>query len=119
LIVFLIAPSYAHVDSAQDVKKAIEEDPQCKGRKVLLVPADLMDEANCKDVVEKHIKEYGHLEILVNNVSSNPDRIEDVHGPLIWILPYMQASKQIMCKDLADIDVGSRGPLCSVRVRSF
>lgn len=64
--------------SAQNVKKAIEED----GRKCLALAYDLMDSSNVKTVVEKHMQEYGRLDILVNN-----------------------ASKQIMCKDIADIEL--------------
>lgn len=64
--------------SAQNVKKAIEED----GRKCLTLAYDLMDSSNVKTVVEKHMQEYGRLDILVNN-----------------------ASKQIMCKDIADIEL--------------
>lgn len=65
--------------SAQNVKKAIEKD----GRKCLTLAYDLMDENNVKEIVDKHIKEYGRLDILVNN-----------------------ASKQIMCKNIEDIKVG-------------
>ena len=43
-----------------------------------------MKEDGVKKVVDEHIKKYGGLDILVNN-----------------------ASKQIMCKDLADIDVST------------
>lgn len=42
-----------------------------------------MVEANTKKAVDEHVKRYGGLDILVNN-----------------------ASKQMMCKDLADIEVG-------------
>jgi len=69
---------------AQNVKQAITSDPSCKSRKVLLIPADLMDAANCEKIVQKHMEEMGHLEVLVNN-----------------------ASKQMMCKALEDIDLES------------
>ncbi|ORX40166.1 putative oxidoreductase [Kockovaella imperatae] len=65
-------------EDAQRTKKAIEAD----GAKCLCVPFDLMKAENCKSVVDKHIEAYGKLDILVNN-----------------------ASKQIMEKDLADIDL--------------
>ncbi|WVQ65865.1 uncharacterized protein L199_004043 [Kwoniella botswanensis] len=65
-------------EDAQRTKKAIEQD----GQKCLTLALDLMDEANAKKIVEEHIKEYGKLDILVNN-----------------------ASKQIMVKDLADIEL--------------
>jgi NADP-dependent 3-hydroxy acid dehydrogenase YdfG len=41
-----------------------------------------MDSKNCEAVVEKHLKEYGRLDILVNN-----------------------ASKQIMSESVEEIDV--------------
>lgn len=59
--------------SADDVKKRVEQE----GRECLLVPADLMEDANCKKVVDEHVKKYGRIDVLVNN-----------------------ASKQIQCKDL-------------------
>lgn len=43
-----------------------------------------MDPKNCEKLVSQHIGEHGRLDILVNN-----------------------ASKQIMAKDIADIDVSS------------
>lgn len=43
-----------------------------------------MDETHVKEIVDKHLKEHGRLDILVNN-----------------------ASKQIMCKNLEDIEVCS------------
>ncbi|WWC62477.1 uncharacterized protein I303_105073 [Kwoniella dejecticola CBS 10117] len=67
-------------EDAQRTKKAIEQD----GQKCLTLALDLMDENNVKKVIDEHLKAYGKLDILVNN-----------------------ASKQIMCKDLADIDMGN------------
>jgi len=43
----------------------IQEDGHGKG---LAVTADITDEAQCKDIVEKAVAEYGRLDILVNNV---------------------------------------------------
>lgn len=63
---------------AKDTQKMVEKE----GQKCLLVPGDLMDNNNCRMAVEQHIKEYGQLHTLVNN-----------------------AAKQIMCKDLADINM--------------
>jgi len=63
---------------AQDVKKELES----AGAKVNLIKGDLMDEQHCKNAVDSHIKAFGKLNILVNN-----------------------ASKQIFCKDLAEIDL--------------
>ena len=60
------------------MKKAIEAD----GQRCLTIAHDLMDADKAFSVVEKHLKEFGRLDILVNN-----------------------ASKQIMCENIADIDV--------------
>lgn len=50
---------------AKDAKALIE----ASGAQVLLLPADLMDENNCKAVVDKHIARFGTLNVLVNNAS--------------------------------------------------
>ncbi|GAA5955003.1 hypothetical protein JCM8115_005595 [Rhodotorula mucilaginosa] len=63
---------------AQKTKELVEQ----AGRKCLLVPGDLMTQEFRDKLVAEHMKEYGALDILVNN-----------------------ASKQIQCKDLADIDM--------------
>ncbi|POY71634.1 hypothetical protein BMF94_5328 [Rhodotorula taiwanensis] len=65
---------------AQNAKKLIEQ----AGRKCLLFPGDLMKQETRDNLVAAHIKEYGALDILVNN-----------------------ASKQIQCKDLAEIDMSN------------
>jgi len=51
---------------AQDTCKLIEKE----GRKCLCLPGDMRDEAYCKDVVEKTVKKFGKLNILVNNHAS-------------------------------------------------
>lgn len=43
------------------------EDPI--GAKVLLVEAQLEEEADCRKVVDAHLKAFGSLNILVNNAS--------------------------------------------------
>ncbi|KII96044.1 hypothetical protein PLICRDRAFT_98637 [Plicaturopsis crispa FD-325 SS-3] len=63
---------------AKDAKALIE----ASGAQVLLLPADLMDENNCKAVVDKHIARFETLNVLVNN-----------------------ASKQIMCEKFEEIDL--------------
>ncbi|KAL1953683.1 hypothetical protein VTO42DRAFT_2356 [Malbranchea cinnamomea] len=63
---------------ATETKKAVE----AEGRSCLLVPGNLMDRATCKQAVDEHVKKYGRVDILVNN-----------------------ASKQIMCKDFAEINL--------------
>lgn len=66
-----------HDDSAEDTKKRVEQE----GRQCLLIPANLMKDEDCKRIVDEHVKKYGRIDVLINN-----------------------ASKQIQCKDLADIE---------------
>ncbi|GAA6031525.1 hypothetical protein JCM8097_006499 [Rhodosporidiobolus ruineniae] len=65
-------------EDAQVAKKLVEE----AGQKCLLVPGNLENQEARDGLVNAHIEEYGYLDILVNN-----------------------ASKQIQCKDIADIDI--------------
>ncbi|CAM4328898.1 SDR family oxidoreductase [Paenibacillus tarimensis] len=50
---------------AQATKKRIEE----LGKRCLLISGDLGDEAFCKKVIDQVIKEFGKLDILVNNAA--------------------------------------------------
>jgi NAD(P)-dependent dehydrogenase (short-subunit alcohol dehydrogenase family) len=50
---------------AQDAKTQIEQ----AGSTVNLVPGNLMDEENCKKLVNSHLQRFGKLNILVNNAS--------------------------------------------------
>jgi len=63
---------------AEDAARAIE----AAGSKALIVECNLEEEKDCKKIVDEHIKAFGTLNILVNN-----------------------AAKQIMEKDLANIDL--------------
>ncbi|KFZ08712.1 hypothetical protein V502_09191 [Pseudogymnoascus sp. VKM F-4520 (FW-2644)] len=65
-------------EDAEDTKKSVEKE----GKKCLLVPGDLMENSKCKEAVDKHVQAYGEINVLVNN-----------------------ASKQVMCKDFAKIDL--------------
>jgi len=53
---------------AKETKKIIEE---TYGRKCLLIPGDLSKERHCINVVSKTIKEYGCIDILVNNAAKH------------------------------------------------
>ncbi|KAB5586269.1 hypothetical protein GE09DRAFT_1074018 [Coniochaeta sp. 2T2.1] len=63
---------------AEETKKMVEKE----GRECLLIPGDLMDNETCRKAVEKHVDKFGKIHVLVNN-----------------------ASKQIMCDDIAEIDL--------------
>jgi len=47
----------------QRQKKAVEKE----GRKCLLIPGDLREKNFCTELVEKTVKEYGKLDVLVNH----------------------------------------------------
>ncbi|TFB04102.1 putative oxidoreductase [Trichoderma ghanense] len=63
---------------AEETKKLVERE----GRKCLLIPGNLMDNETCRKAVEQHVETFGALHVLVNN-----------------------ASKQVMCDDIAKIDL--------------
>lgn len=52
-------------EDAEETKKLIEQE----GRKCLLIPSDIGDETLCKHIIEKTVKEFGQLNILVNNAA--------------------------------------------------
>ncbi|MFZ6010943.1 MAG: SDR family oxidoreductase [Bacteroidota bacterium] len=65
-------------EDAEETKRMI----QYSGRKCLLIPGDLSKEVNCKKAVEKTVKAFDRIDILVNNAaihyeSENP---EDISG---------------------------------------
>jgi NAD(P)-dependent dehydrogenase (short-subunit alcohol dehydrogenase family) len=61
---------------AEETKKQVE----AQGQKCLLISGDLGEEAHCKSVVEQAVKEFGKLDILVNNASEQhpQESIEDI-----------------------------------------
>lgn len=54
-------------EDAEDTQKLVEKE----GRKCLLLPGDLRDKSYCDSIVEKTVKEFGKLNILVNNAGVN------------------------------------------------
>jgi NAD(P)-dependent dehydrogenase (short-subunit alcohol dehydrogenase family) len=50
---------------AEETKRAVE----AAGRKALLLPGDVSDPAFCRSSVERTVKEFGRLDILVNNAA--------------------------------------------------
>jgi len=63
-------------EDAQDTARWVEE----AGRKAVLVPGDIKDEAHCKGLVDRALQEFGRLDILVNNAAHQRtfDSIEDI-----------------------------------------
>jgi len=64
-----------HVD-AEETKRCIE----AEGRRCVLMAGDVKDAAFCRTVVEKTVKEFGKLDILVNNAAfqEHADSLEDL-----------------------------------------
>ncbi len=52
-------------DDAQETARWVEE----AGRKAVLVPGDICEEAHCRQIVEKAMEEFGRVDILVNNAA--------------------------------------------------
>ncbi|EJD51906.1 NAD(P)-binding protein [Auricularia subglabra TFB-10046 SS5] len=50
------------------VKNAIAKNPH-GSKKCLLIPCSLQSEESCKQVVDAHVKQYGRINVLVNNAS--------------------------------------------------
>ena len=63
-------------DDAQETRRFIEKE----GRRCLLIAGDVKDSAFCKESVEKTVKEFGHLDILVNNAAfqEHAHSLEDI-----------------------------------------
>jgi len=45
----------------------LEEEVEYEGAQALVVPTDVSQEKACKNLIEKTISEWGHLDVLVNN----------------------------------------------------
>jgi len=52
-------------EDAKETARLVEE----AGKKAVLVPGDIGDQAHCKSIVEKAIAEFGQIDILVNNAA--------------------------------------------------
>jgi hypothetical protein len=63
-------------EDAEEVKSKVEK----YGRKCLLQSGNVRDEKFCKEAVEKTVKEFGKLDILVNNAATQTEQksLEDI-----------------------------------------
>ncbi|MCM5682817.1 SDR family oxidoreductase [Schlegelella sp. S2-27] len=52
-------------EDAEETKRCVE----AEGRRCILIPGDVKDTAYCKQAVEKTVKAFGKLDILVNNAA--------------------------------------------------
>ncbi len=97
-------------EDAKDTKKKIED----LGRKCLLIPGNITKEKFCNDAINKAIKEFGRIDILVNNAATQfeSDTLENISTKnmittfetnifsMFWItkaaLPYMKKGSAII-----------------------
>ena len=65
-----------NTDDANTTKKMVES----KGRKCLVIQADVRDSAACRDAVKQTVDAYGKLNILVNNAAYQmaQEKLEDI-----------------------------------------
>jgi NAD(P)-dependent dehydrogenase (short-subunit alcohol dehydrogenase family) len=61
---------------AEETRQAVEEE----GRDALLIPGDVQQAAFCRDAVARTVKQFGRLDILVNNAAyqNRQDSLEDI-----------------------------------------
>lgn len=74
-----VAISYLNEhEDAEEVKRIVEQE---HGRKCVLLPGNIREAAYCQKVVEDTIKEYGKLDILVNNAATQTEQksLEDIN----------------------------------------
>ena len=72
-----VVVAYRHEeDDAADTTRLIED----AGRRGIAVAADVSDEASCRQLVERAAREFGAIDVLVNNAAMQRprDRIEDI-----------------------------------------
>jgi NAD(P)-dependent dehydrogenase (short-subunit alcohol dehydrogenase family) len=69
--------SYLSEDSdAKETARAVE----AEGRKCISVPGDISEEAHCQAIIDRAVKEFGKVDILVNNAAfqMSRDDIEEI-----------------------------------------
>ena len=71
-----VAISYLPVeeDDAKETERWIKD----AGRRCLLLPGDLCDEAQCKAIVEKTVQGLGRLDLLVNNAAYQGKAVKSI-----------------------------------------
>jgi NAD(P)-dependent dehydrogenase (short-subunit alcohol dehydrogenase family) len=56
---------YNEHEDAEKTKKIVED----AGRKAILMPGDIKDAAHCRAIIDNAVKEFGRVDILVNNAA--------------------------------------------------
>ncbi len=69
----------SYLNEEQDARETARV-VEAAGRKCITVPGDITQEAHCKSLVERAVKEFGKIDILVNNAAFQMSResIEDI-----------------------------------------
>lgn len=72
----IVISYYNEDEDARDTARWVEQ----AGRRAVLVPGDIKEEAHCRSLVERAMKEFGRLDILVNNAAhqASYESIEDI-----------------------------------------
>lgn len=61
--------SYLNEDEDEDAKDTAKYVKDA-GRKAILVPGDISEEKQCRQIVERALKEFGQIDIIVNNAAT-------------------------------------------------
>jgi NAD(P)-dependent dehydrogenase (short-subunit alcohol dehydrogenase family) len=63
-------------EDAEETREAVE----AEGRRALLIPGDVIDPKFCREAVEATVREFGRLDVLVNNAAfqQHAESIEDI-----------------------------------------
>lgn len=77
----LISYLEAEESDARETTRVVEE----AGRKAVKVPADIVEEARCRQIVDVAVEEFGKIDVLVNNAAHQMtvDGIADVSTELL------------------------------------
>ncbi len=68
-----VAISYlSEHDDAEETKRLVE----AAGKKALLIPGDLVEEAHCRRVIDETVKTFGRIDLLVNNAAYQDKAVE-------------------------------------------
>jgi NAD(P)-dependent dehydrogenase (short-subunit alcohol dehydrogenase family) len=65
-----------NTEDAEETKRLVEE----KGKKALVIESDITKEVNCEEIIKQVLKEFGRIDILINNaaVQFPQETIEDI-----------------------------------------
>eukprot|EP01004_Peranema_trichophorum_P005934 NODE_4774_length_1116_cov_68.827795_g4236_i0.p1 GENE.NODE_4774_length_1116_cov_68.827795_g4236_i0~~NODE_4774_length_1116_cov_68.827795_g4236_i0.p1 ORF type:complete len:300 (+),score=35.66 NODE_4774_length_1116_cov_68.827795_g4236_i0:60-959(+) len=61
-------------NDAEETKKIVED----SGKTCLMIPCNLVEEKDCKHVVEETVKKFGRIDVLVNNAAFQGKAVTDI-----------------------------------------